>query len=127
MQSRDLYLMNKYDTSLNIGLLKHEAIDLLSKVIAAGAHNIFNAVDVIDLNDLKDQVEECIEYCVVLKRFRKLHSLFGDKLRIVRPRFQKMGNAPPMPSKEDDHFEIDGHAFHTLDEVESAWNNRVFL
>lgn len=89
--------------------------DLISSM-AEGARGMMidnlspKIMDIIDLDALKIQVDEIMEFLFVVKRFRKLSKMFDGKLAC-----------------HQDCFEIEGHKFQTLDEVEKCYNNRAFL
>lgn len=124
--SRDLYLLSKYDRYDNT---EFKIFDLLGSIAQARPDSVYNAVDAIDIEALRFQVDEFLEYCIVLKRYRKLDMQFNGTLKFVQPeRHQKqsVNSSSPTEPKED-HFEIGEHIFHTLDEVEKAWANRAFL
>lgn len=78
-------------------------------------HIDFDPIDLIDVERLKLQYEEVLEYLIVKKRFRKLSLLFKGKLSFHRNLLN------------ENCFDVDGHVFKTLDEVEKAYNNRAFL
>lgn len=65
--------------------------------------------DLINLNLIKEKIDEGFEYLYVKQRFIRLNKLIENKIHIT------------------DKFYIDGHGFETLDEVEVAIKNKAFL
>lgn len=126
--SRDIFLMSKYNdynTNTTGGVMaSFNGFELLTTIKNTYTLSMFNPVDVVDLESLKSQVDEFMEFCVVLKRFRRLNFLFKNELRFYQPHHIKQG-----VTLLDDgpHFEVEGHVFYSLDEVEKVWNNRAFL
>lgn len=110
-QNKEFSLLRKY----NVGNSKSYIENIMHSLANNHIDNSDDTVDVIDLSLFRDHMNEFMEYLVILKRFRNLRKSFNCKLQLV------------IYTSETDHFELDGHKFYTLDEVEKCLNNKSFL
>lgn len=106
--SNDFELMHKYTLDMN-----YRACDTLTQLVDQAKYpSKFKSIDLIDLNMLRLQIDESIQFLFLCKRFRQLDELFKGK--IVFDNNKRC-------------FAIDDHEFQSLDEIEKAWKNRAFL
>jgi len=71
---------------------------------------------VLDLDVLRNKLEELLDFLMLRKRFEHLVVLMkGDLLYGLDDKRESRG------------FIVSGHAFETLDEVERAWKNKALL
>lgn len=109
--NRDLKLIIKYKGPSSYGTPR--ADQTFGKLLEQARYDTqFKDIDLVDLDMLKGQIDEMMEYLFHEKRFRQINSLFGGKIKI---------------DYTEQYFMIDDHKFYSLEELEKAWKNKAFL
>jgi hypothetical protein len=119
-KENDAELLAKYDNGSNS---KYYLTNIMSSLGASSITNVLDNVDVLDIDLIAQQMAEFMEYCRVLKRFRKLRSMFDDKLTFFNP----VMISSPISKHPCFIIDTDDHIVFDLDDVEKFWNNRALL
>lgn len=103
LPTREYEALSLYDDYSGKSILK-ASIELLSHSLS------YNSLTMIDLPLVKESVNRLFDFLEIRQRYEKL------KIQSVAAL-----------SFDKDGFHLDGHTFHTLDEVERALKNKAFL
>ena len=109
--SHDIELMVKYGSAGSGYHARTNTLNLLRDSInqEGGACN-FQAVDALDLDNIKASMDELFEFLAAYKRYRKINKKFNYTL-----------------SWDKDGFKLNESTFQNVEDLEKAWNNRAFL